>query len=227
MPKTMSKPPLASYTPAKMVVLAVGSTLGITLLIWAVDSLTTPYAGDPDLSFSIAHVLMGMIWLAAAFYSRWAWQPRRKHGHWHRWTGAFVQAVYVCILLLLASLASWKATLHSFFPLAPPVWRQIGNAILVGLFALAWALPVISYALARRLEDAQERLDFKLLALSGGAPAALMVLAGILGADYGLHGGDEGIAVGGLLFSVCAVGLSQYWATYMWRHRPWAKDEGQ
>jgi len=227
MPKRFPTPPIASFSVFKTLLYATGGSLLFVFLVWLFGGVLSPTdrGGSRDWSLSISELLLGSVPLPLIFYSHWAWRPRRRNGTWHRWLVNVAGCFYVSILLLLAALASWKAILLSFFPASSPVWRHVGVGILIGLFALAWALPVVSYALARRLEEAHHRLDFKLLVVSGGAPAALMVLAGILGADYGLHGGDGRIVALALLSALCAVGLAQYWAAYLWRYRPWAKDE--
>jgi len=227
MPQRFPTPPIASFSVLKTLLWGTGASLLFVFLVWMFGGVLSPTVrgGSRDWSLSISELLLGSVPLPLFLYSRWAWRRRRRNAAWHRWVAKVAVCFYLSILFLLASLASWKAMLLSFFPASSPVWRHVGNGILIGLFALAWALPVVSYALARRLEDAQQQLDFKLLALSGGAPAALMVLAGILGADYGLHGGDGRIVGLALLFALCAVGGAQFWAVDLWRYRPWAKDE--
>ncbi len=113
--------------------------------------------------------------------------------------------------------------------LAAP-WNRIVNGVSIALFTLVWLLPAISEKAARRIAYAQDRLSFKMLAF--GSPAALMVTAGVLGANFGLHGGpsaagqvDPRLVVLAFMFRIFAIGLAQYNAHHFWPYRPWQKDE--
>ncbi len=102
------------------------------------------------------------------------------------------------------------------------------NSVLLALFIVAWILSSLSYSWSKRIAHAQDTLSLRMLAYGG--VGSLMVAAGILGANYGMYASRYGEISTALLimafgFSLVAIFVSQYNAEYLWRYRPWAKEE--
>lgn len=214
-PKTFPKPPIASFSPGKTLFLGTGISMLFAFLIWLFRCLGLLATGKRDFTLAFVDVAGGIFLLLLSFYSRWAWQPRRIHALWHRWLVNLMGSVYLSILLLLAARMFWGIVLGDSRAF-------VGNLILTGLFVFAWLLPVISYPLAKQLEDAQYALDWRILKWGG---LALVGVAGVIGANIGLHGGDKRPVLLAVLFSATAIGSAQYFASYLWPYRPWAKEE--
>ncbi len=219
MGSSVEKPPVASYSWARTLLLASGLSALFIFLIWLFTSATWWAQGNRSVPpLSLVQVLLGSVPLPLGLYSRWAWRPRRKHAHWHRWGVRLLGSLWLSALLLLAAALYWN------FVVRPP-WNRVVDVLLGVAFVLAWALPVLSHSLAKRLLKAQADLDLRLIAVSRGAPIALMVVAGILAAGHALSGGDGPVVLMAVLSSVLCVGLAQYWAAHLWPLRPWAREE--
>lgn len=165
--------------------------------------------------------LMGLGWLLLFLWLWWAWRPRRKHARWHRWLASFSTVLYVSSLVLLGAVRSWNAVL-----ITP--WNAVINSLLLVLFAFVIILPVLSSQLSTKLAKAQDELGLKML--SYGSPAALLILAGTVGANYGRDASRHGnlttaTCIVALGLSLVAIFLAQYNAERLWRYRPWAKEE--
>jgi hypothetical protein len=213
-PKAFPKPPIASFSLRKTLFLGTGMSMLFTFLIWLFRHLES-WATKRDFTMAFVDVVGGIFLLPLSLYSRWAWQPRRRYALWHRWSVNLMGSVYLSILLLLAARMFWEIVLGDSRAF-------VVNLILTGLFVFAWLLPVISYPLAKQLEDAQYALDWRILKWGG---LALVGVAGVIGANIGLHGGDKRFVLLAVLFSATATGSAQYFASYLWPYRPWAKEE--
>lgn len=228
MSKKLEKPYILSWPTWKAMSLILGAGTTFTLFIWLLKTLWEPdrypgFRSDPP-SFpplTARDILLGYGWLPVYLWIRWAWQPRRKHAHWHRWLARVTGVVYLCVLVLLMGMASWNTLLK-------PPWNWVVNSTLVVLFIVAWILPALSYRWSKRIARAQDNLGVRML----GGVGSLMVLAGILGASFGMHTARNGEVRSGLLMigflsSLVAVFLAQYNAEQLWPYRPWAKEEDE
>jgi len=215
MPKNFPKPPVASFPIWKTILLGIGQSLIFTFLVWLFSALLPMIQGNlPDWSLSALDVLLGSVMLPITVYSRWAWQPRRKNAHWHRWIVNLSSGLYISGLLLTGAISYWNAIL-------PLPWNVLINSLFLVMFLVAWVLPVLSYPLAKRLEEAQHTLDLYVLKWGG---LSVVGIAGIIGANIGLHSDWRSVIVA-VLFPIVAIGLAQYIASYLWPYRPWAKED--
>ncbi len=220
--KDMPKAPVASMPLWKAVLMGAGLGLICGFFGWLAPSVLhhglhgrwPPVSAWPAIHFGFFTLISIYMW--------WAWRPRRKHGRWLRWCGSVAFTVYLSALFIAGGVIYWDALL------AAP-WSWIVNGVSIALFILVWVLPAISQKAARRIAFAQDRLSFKMLAFGG--PAALMVTAGILGANFGLHGGpsaegqvDPRLVVFAFALPILGIGLAQYNAHHFWPYRPWQKD---
>lgn len=216
MSKSFPKPPVSSFPVWKTMLYGTVMSLLFTFLIWLFNSLAPMAQGDlVDWSLSMSDIFLGSALLPVAFYSRWAWQPRRKNANWHRFTVNLVSCFYISGLLLLAAIMYWDIILVT-------PWNLLVNGIFVGAFFLVWVLPAISYPLAKRIEKGHHAFD--LIILKWGGPG-VVITAGILGGSIGLHGRDMRLLIVAILVPLLAVGLAQYFASYLWRYRPWTEEE--
>lgn len=218
MPRTLPKPPIASWNIMRAAFLGTGLSILFTFLSWLFSSIAD-WARDNsfNLTLSIREILAGSAFLPLSMYGYWAWRPKRKYGHWHRWIHSWLGSWYVSFLPLVGGMTYWNVLLDE-------PRNFLVNTVAIALFGLMWALPALSYPLAKRLLDMQYGLDLKLLKF--GAPAALMIMVGILGASFGLYGSLDGrILALAFLFPVVSLGLAQYFAASLWPYRPWAKEE--
>lgn len=226
--RELQKPAIVSWPTWKFLLLALFAGGSITSLSWLFKAFWEPdryigFGSNPP-SFpplTIGDILLGSGLLLIPFWKRWAWQPRRKHARWNRWLAELIGAVYVCVLVLLGGTASWNILLRS-------PWNWVVNSALVVFLIMAWILPALSYRWSKKIARVQDTFSLRMLAYGG--VESLMVLAGILGASYGMNiarNGDMrwGLLAIGFLFSLLAVSLAQYNAEHLWRYRPWAKEE--
>jgi len=216
--KSVPEPPLAGRS---LPVVFVGAA-AFTLVVWGsrflVDMATQWVNCQPRgrlVPLVAQDVLLGAGWIPIGLYSFWAWRPRRRHAQWHRWIAAVLAPFYFSCLFLLLAASLWNALLG-------PPWDGFIIVILTVVYVLSWALPAISYPVAKRLETGHHTLD--LVLLKWGGPS-ILVIAGILGASVGLQGGDDRFWIMAFLAPLVAVGWAQYAASYLWPSRPWAKDE--
>lgn len=229
MPKReLPKPDIVSWPTWKILLLGLFVGGSITSFSWGFKMFWEPgrYVGlnsNPP-SFpplTILDILLGIAPLLIVLWKRWAWQPRRKHARWHRWLVSLLGAVYLCTLTLVAGIKSWNIVLNR-------PWNWAMNGTLITLFIAAWILPALSYRWAEKIAHAQDTLSLRMLACGG--VGSLMVLGGILGANYGMHVSRRGetstvLFILGFGFSLIAIFVAQYNADYLWRSRPWAKEE--
>lgn len=218
--KALPKHPVARMPLWKVVLLGLFLSGFVSLM-----SALAPAVVEKPFSFSptMWDITIGGTLLVLILFHRWTWGPRRKHGRWLRWFANVATSVYVSLLFLLPPILLWNI-------LVRPPWNWIVNGVSIALFVLVWVLPAISERAAGRIAYAQDTLGLKMLRF--GTPAGLMVTAGILGANFGLHGGPSPEAALGtrlvfiaLLGPPCAIAMAQYFADYFWPYRPWQKDE--
>jgi hypothetical protein len=211
--KKIPTPPIAGFPLYKVILLGLFGSLGISLMSVAVG---IPARGDVMLT--AGDVIIGIITFALSMFNWLSWRPRRSYKL--RWIAVLVGNVYISSLLLLAGLSCWNALLNGG-------WRHFLNVILVGLFVIAWFLPMISSHASKRLSFMQDKLSFTLLKFGG--PATLITTAGILGARFGLNGStgstDSRIMAMAFLFPLASLSLAQYASDYLWPYRPWAKED--
>lgn len=213
----------------KVVYSASGLWAIFTFMNWVLKFLWMPnrYVGfnSKPPSFppllTMGSILVGIGWLLLFLWVWWSWQPRRKYARWHRWLASLSGSVYFSSLVLLGGTASWHAALN-------PPWNSVMSSVSSTLFILAIMLPAFSFRLAQKLTWAQDDLGLKML--SYGTPVALLVSAGIVGANYGIHASRHGEMRMALLivafgFSLIAIAVAQYNAEHLWRYRPWTKEE--
>lgn len=218
MQKNFPKPAVADYSPWKTLLIGTGVSILFTFLVWLFNSTAYLYqSGAMARSLSIADIILGSVLLPLGFYSRWAWQPRRKYHRWHRWLVNLLGSMYVCLLLLLGGITYWNILLDK-------PWSWFVNTVIVILWILALLLPAISATLAKHIAALQDRLDLKILQFGG--PTVLLILSGILGANFGLKGSiDNKITFLAFIFPVLSIGLAQYFSNYLWSYRPWAGED--
>ncbi len=197
----------------KVWLLGVLNSILWTFLIWLFNLIPSLYLTGIPRSLSIGDILLGSVWLVMVFSARW----KDKHPRWYNWMSSVFIGLYITLLLLAGGITYWNALLD-----AP--WNVIVNTVATILFVLMWILPALSFPLARRIATAQRRLDLILLRLGG--PAAVMIAAGILGANFGMRGSLDGkMLFLAFMFPVLSIGLAQHFATALWGSRPWAKEE--
>ncbi len=216
MPRTIfTPPPSASWPIWKSVLLVLGFSVLWISLIWIFRLPLVIYRNDsPGLKTS--DILLGIVWLPYLLWMRWTWKPGRKHRRWHHWIANLFASLYITLLLLCGGISYWNALLGK-------PWNLLVNTVSIVLFMLMWVLPALSYTVAKRLVNIQRSFDLKLLKFGG--PAALMIMAGILGANFGMHGSLDGrMLFMAFLFPVLSLGLAQYFATSLWPYRPWQKE---
>jgi len=187
-------------------------------LVWAGDLILHDVAIPEYADFrgghplTVRHILLGGMWLPIGLYSVWAWKPRQKHASWHRWIVALLVVLYPSGIMMLFGILLWDILLPGF-------WGKTAKVIMVAMYCMSWALPAISYPLAKRLKDKSRTLDL----IVWGGPTVL-IAAGLLGGSIGMHSKDTRVWV--LAFSpLFAIGWAQYAAAYLWPYRPWAKEE--
>lgn len=223
MPKKFEKPRGASSLRKSILGGLAGSAIFV-FLIWLFNSVLNQFrTGVYMHPLRANEVLLGSGPLFLALYAYWAWKPRRKNARLHRWLQACGGVLYWSILMLLLPVTYWNALLKN-------PWKWVVNGILIALFITAWILPVISYSVAEKLVRMQ--WTFNLRILSYGGLGGLMVLAGILGASFGMNASRNGevgsvIFVIAFLFSLMALSMAQMGAETVWRYRPWAKEEDE
>lgn len=211
------KPRGASWPVWKVILAVLFTSVIFVFLIWLFNSMLRDFKGMGYFHpLTMGEVLLGSGWLPLALWVRWAWSPRRKHAHWHRWLQTSGVFLYLTVLMLLLPVTYWHALLKN-------PWNWVVNGILVTLFVLAWILPVISYPMAKKLTDMQWKLNFLIYGLVGSGS--------ILGASYGMYAkrnGEEGkaILVVALVSSFLPLFSAQMGSEYLWSRRPWAKEEG-
>lgn len=222
MPKEYEKPVGASWPVWKIMLIGFATSVLYIFLIWLFNSMLNQFnTGVYIHPLTIHEILLGSGWLVLALWSRWAWRPRRKHARWHRWVQALGGVLYFSVLMLLLPITYWNALLK--YP-----WNWVVNGVLIVLFTLAWILPVISYPMAKKLARMQWAFNFRIL-LYGGL-SGLMVLAGILGASFGMNASRNGevgsaILVVAFLFSPIALAVAQMGGESAWSRRPWQKED--
>lgn len=208
--RKLPKPSIASFPFYKALLLAIFVSMSIFLL-----SAGFGVSIRGELRFTAVDVIVGIVSFGLGMSNWLAWQPRRSYPL--RWLTVLIGNIYISVLLLLVSLLYWNALLNAR-------WSVLVNSISVGLFVVAWFLPVLSPVIAKQLSSAQD--NFSLTLLNFGGPAALMIAAGILGANFGMRASmDSRIIVLAFLFSLTSVGLAQYAANSLWPYRPWAKED--
>lgn len=201
----------------KVVLVGLGGSALWTFLIWLFSLPLSIYRTGTHRTLTLGDVLLGSVWLLIGFWTRWNYQSRSRHVHWYRWLESVFISVYITILLLCGGIAYWNVLLDS-------PWNLLVNSVSIVLFVLMWVLPSISYAFAKRLVEIQYSVDLRLLKF--GAPAVLMIMAGVLGSSLGMHGSlDIRMLALAFLFPTLSLGLAQYFATYLWSNRPWSKEE--
>ena len=208
------RPAVASFSIWQTLLLGLSMSMLFTFLIWLMNGLLSE---APDWSLSFWNMFLGMMFLPWSLYSHWAWHVKGKRGDRHQWLARFIGAFYISFLLLIGGFLYWKTVF--FFP-----WNLLVNGILVILFVMAWALPAISFPLAKRFQEMQYVFDSKVLRFGG--PAILIGMAGVLGANFGLQTfGNLRSSVAALLISVVSIGLAQHFAVDLWRSRVQVKKE--
>ena len=186
-------------------------------LIWLFNLFPSIYRTGTPRPVTIGDILLGSMWLLFGFWTRWAYQRKRKHAYWHRWLESVCIGIYITLLLLCGGIVYWNALLGK-------PWNLLVNAVSITLFVLMWILPTISDTSAKRLVEMQYSLDLKLLTF--GTPAVLMIIAGILGVHFGMRGSlDARMLFVAFMFPVLSLGLAQYFAASLWPSRPWAQEE--
>ena len=212
--KDLPKAAIADYPFWKATLLAIFVSVSISVLSSGFALITEARS---HFSFRVWDILLGHISLGISLFNWWAWRPYRKNARKVRWLATLMGNFYISILLFLGAFSAWNVLLDK-------PWNWLANGGMAGLFVLVWMLPVISSSIAKRFQRAQDIFSLKLLRLGG--PAALMILAGILGARFGLHGSTNAKMFAlAFLMSLLAVGAAQYAAAYLWPYRPWAKEE--
>lgn len=220
--RELPKPSIASWSIWKVMGGALYLWIFFTFLSWLFNSMLHQYnTGVFVHPITVSEILVGSGWVPWFLWSRWNWQSRRKHARWLRWLEAFSGTLYFSILMLLLPIACWNALLKN-------PWKWVVNGSLIALFMMAWLLPAISYSVAKKLVDMQWRFNMRIL--SCGGLSGLMVLAGILGASFGMNVSRSGkvgsaILVTAFLSSPMALSVAQMGAETIWRYRPWAKEE--
>lgn len=214
MAKEFKKPPVASWPVWKIVLAGLALSAIFIFLIWLFELMLSIYCTGVPKPMTIGSILLGNFWLLIALWTRWAYQPRRKHARWHRWLESLISLIYMFGLILSGAIAYWNALLK--YP-----WNWVVNGVVALLFILAWILPAISYSAAKKLAQMQWALSGRMLGCAG--------VAGILGASFGMYASRNGeigsvIFVVAILFSLLAIFMSQYGAEYLWRYRPWQKE---
>jgi hypothetical protein len=169
---------------------------------------------------TIGNILLGSGWVPIYLWLWWSWQPRRKHARWHRWLASLAAGIYLTVLILLGGISSWNTLLIHPFNMAV-------NGILILLLVMSWILPVFSYQWAKKLADVQDELGIRMLGCGG--VGSLLVMAGILGASYGMsasrHGRVETAAlIMAFAWPLVSFFVAQYNAVRLWRCRPWEKE---
>lgn len=210
--RKLPKPSIATYPLHKAMLLAL--FVGVMLLLLSAG-FAIPVRGE--LMFSATDVVGGIVSFALAVFNWLSWRPRRSYAL--RWTATLMGNAYLSFLLLLVSLSYWTLLLSSG-------WSAFVNIVFVGLFVIAWFLPVISSITAKRFAAMQDKISFSMLKFGG--PAALMVTAGILGASFGLHSPMESKVIFlAFMFPLVSISWAQYASSYLWPYRPWAKEEDE
>lgn len=217
MSRGIKKPSVVSMPVWKVIFGGIGGSILWVFLIWLFNFVLSMYRTGIPRPVTIGDILLGSVWLWIGFWTRWAYQVNRRHRRWHVWLESVFIGVYITLLLLCGGIAYWNALLGE-------PWNWVVNIVSIVLFALVWVFPAISFTFAKRITAAQDNLGLTMLKFGG--PATLMIIAGTLGANFGMHGSrDSKILFIAFLFSVISIGLAQYFAVSLWPSRPWAKEE--
>lgn len=213
MSRVYKKPADVSWPLWKFVLVGLGGSILWIFIIWVVRVPVAIYHANPRLT--ISDILLGSVWLLFAFWRRWAWQRGRKYRHWHNWMEGLFASIYITLLPLCGGIAYWNHALN--YP-----WNYVVNGVLVTLFILVWAMPILSYPTAKKLSQIPWSLSGLLIPFAG--------VAGSGGALFGMYAYRNGqmrlalLVMGSMLF-LLAFMIASGGAQYIWERRPWAKKD--
>jgi len=201
--QTKPKPPAADWPWWKLTGLVF-----LTLAGFAVGFILVPFPSSIALWIAVALIFLTAVVVVWSMRSEPWWAQVAYMNAW-------------MLLILGISLRNWAAVI----PISP-IWV----VPIVGIYAIAWALPIFRPEFSLKL--AREQVNPKTIAGRVFVTVALIVssIAAAIAPSLGLFGPRWGIQNEVHVFiatgsTIVAIVLSQYTSSHLWPQRPWAETE--